>query len=222
MPVPAGTRFPPVTGTPAGKRTFPASGAGATRAPTACVRPRSASSAWIAWARARGVPARPGRPSVASRPPAPSSPGRWSPSTWPCSWSPGSAPALSTTWRCSGTLRYTAGGPLHGVAAGEWYRLITSAFLAPATGLNGLGFVDILFNMWALVFVGPALEGSPRPGPLPRRIRAQRRRRRGDVLLPRAARTIWRQAPPAPSTGCSGRGSWCPGGCTSTPAGSSC
>jgi membrane associated rhomboid family serine protease len=50
-------------------------------------------------------------------------------------------------------------GPLHGVAAGEWYRLITSAFLAPATGQNGLGILDIAFNMWALVFVGPALEG---------------------------------------------------------------
>ena len=58
-----------------------------------------------------------------------------------------------------GYARYGAGGPLHGVAAGEWYRLITSAFLAPATGLGGLGFLDILFNMWALVFVGPALEG---------------------------------------------------------------
>src|SRR5438045_3865440 len=69
MPVPAGTRFPPVTGTPAGKRTYPASGAGVTRALTACARPRSASSACSAWARARGVPARPGRPSVASRPP---------------------------------------------------------------------------------------------------------------------------------------------------------
>jgi Uncharacterized membrane protein (homolog of Drosophila rhomboid) len=29
----------------------------------------------------------------------------------------------------------------------------------PGTGLNGLGFLDILFNMWALVFVGPSLEG---------------------------------------------------------------
>ena len=48
---------------------------------------------------------------------------------------------------------------MHGVAAGEWYRLITSAFVVPATGLSGLGFMDILFNMWALVFVGPALEG---------------------------------------------------------------
>jgi membrane associated rhomboid family serine protease len=51
------------------------------------------------------------------------------------------------------------GGPLHGVAAGEWYRLITSAFVTPGAGLNGLGFLDILFNMWALIFVGPALEG---------------------------------------------------------------
>jgi len=58
-----------------------------------------------------------------------------------------------------GYATYAQGGAWHGVAAGEWYRLITSAFLAPATGLSGLGFVDILFNMWALLFVGPALEG---------------------------------------------------------------
>ena len=57
-----------------------------------------------------------------------------------------------------GYAPYTAGGP-HGVAAGEWYRLITSAFVVPGAGLGGLGFVDILFNMWALIFVGPALEG---------------------------------------------------------------
>ena len=57
-----------------------------------------------------------------------------------------------------GYASYTPAGPLHGVAAGEWYRLITSAFLAPASGLSGLGFMDILFNMWALVFVGPSLE----------------------------------------------------------------
>jgi membrane associated rhomboid family serine protease len=72
------------------------------------------------------------------------------------------------TWARPGVVRplelfgyapYSPGGPPHGVAAGEWYRLITSAFLAPATGLSGLGFIDILFNMWALIFVGPALEG---------------------------------------------------------------
>jgi membrane associated rhomboid family serine protease len=58
-----------------------------------------------------------------------------------------------------GYAQYTISGPFHGVAAGEWYRLITSAFVVPQAGLNGLGFMDILFNMWALVFVGPALEG---------------------------------------------------------------
>ena len=58
-----------------------------------------------------------------------------------------------------GYARYVPGGPWHGIAAGEWYRLITSAFVVPGAGLSGLGFVDILFNMWALIFVGPALEG---------------------------------------------------------------
>ncbi len=58
-----------------------------------------------------------------------------------------------------GYAPYASGGPLHGIAAGEWYRLITSAFVVPGAGLSGLGFVDILFNMWALIFVGPALEG---------------------------------------------------------------
>jgi membrane associated rhomboid family serine protease len=47
---------------------------------------------------------------------------------------------------------------VQGIAAGQWYRLITSAFLPPATGLGGLGFLDILFNMWALIVVGPSLE----------------------------------------------------------------
>ncbi len=39
-----------------------------------------------------------------------------------------------------------------GVANGEWYRLITSAFLHSTSPLH------ILFNMWALVVVGPSLE----------------------------------------------------------------
>jgi membrane associated rhomboid family serine protease len=65
-------------------------------------------------------------------------------------------PSLATDW---GMLGYaTNGGPMQGVAAGQWYRLITSAFLPPATGLGGLGFLDILFNMWALFAVGPSLE----------------------------------------------------------------
>ncbi len=39
-----------------------------------------------------------------------------------------------------------------GVANGEWYRLITSAFLHSTSPLH------ILFNMWALIVVGPSLE----------------------------------------------------------------
>lgn len=39
-----------------------------------------------------------------------------------------------------------------GVADGEWYRMITSAFLHSTSPLH------ILFNMWALAVVGPALE----------------------------------------------------------------
>lgn len=68
-------------------------------------------------------------------------------------------PGIVNDLEMIGYASYAPTGALHGVAAGEWYRLITSAFLAPATGLNGLGFMDILFNMWALVFVGPSLEG---------------------------------------------------------------
>ena len=68
-------------------------------------------------------------------------------------------PSIVTSLEMLGYASYGYGGALHGVAAGEWYRLVTSAFLAPATGLSGLGFVDIAFNMWALIFVGPSLEG---------------------------------------------------------------
>jgi membrane associated rhomboid family serine protease len=44
-----------------------------------------------------------------------------------------------------------------GVAFGQEYRLITSAFLH-APGLAGFGPAHIIFNMWALMLVGPALE----------------------------------------------------------------
>jgi membrane associated rhomboid family serine protease len=68
-------------------------------------------------------------------------------------------PGIVNDLEMLGYASFSAGGPAHGVAAGEWYRLITSAFLAPATGLTGgLGIWDIVFNMWALIFVGPALE----------------------------------------------------------------
>ena len=69
---------------------------------------------------------------------------------------------------------------------------------------------------------GTCARGSARPGPLPRGVPAQRRRRFGNVLLPRAADRVSQRVRRAPSSGCSGRGSWCPGGCASTPAASSC
>ena len=55
-------------------------------------------------------------------------------------------PGIADSWAMFG----------YGVAAGQWYRLITSAFLPPP-GL-GLGVLDIAFNMWALLIVGPSLE----------------------------------------------------------------
>jgi len=68
-------------------------------------------------------------------------------------------PGIVNDLEMLGYASYPFGGPPHGVAAGEWYRLITSAFVAPGAGLSGLGIVDIVFNMWVLIFVGPALEG---------------------------------------------------------------
>jgi membrane associated rhomboid family serine protease len=61
-------------------------------------------------------------------------------------------PSLGVDWGMLGRA-----APDLGVANGQWYRLITAAFLPP-TGLNSSGFLDIAFNMWALIIVGPALE----------------------------------------------------------------
>jgi len=44
-----------------------------------------------------------------------------------------------------------------GVAQGQEYRLLTSAFLHEH-GFGGFGPLHIIFNMWALILVGPALE----------------------------------------------------------------
>ena len=44
-----------------------------------------------------------------------------------------------------------------GVAQGQWYRLLTSAFLHEQ-GFSGFGPAHIIFNMWALIIVGPPLE----------------------------------------------------------------
>ena len=67
-------------------------------------------------------------------------------------------PSIATDWGLLGYAPFTRDGAFQGIAAGQWYRLITSAFLPHATGLGGLGFMDILFNMWALYVVGPSLE----------------------------------------------------------------
>ena len=44
-----------------------------------------------------------------------------------------------------------------GVAVGQDYRLLTSAFLHEQ-GFHGVGPAHIIFNMWALIIVGPPLE----------------------------------------------------------------
>jgi membrane associated rhomboid family serine protease len=67
-------------------------------------------------------------------------------------------PSIANDWGLIGYARFSAGAPLQGIASGQWYRLLTSAFLPPAGGLGSLGFIDILFNMWALYAVGPSLE----------------------------------------------------------------
>jgi membrane associated rhomboid family serine protease len=46
---------------------------------------------------------------------------------------------------------------LTGVAVGDWYRLLSSAFLHEPPG-GGFGLAHIAFNMWALIVVGPSLE----------------------------------------------------------------
>ena len=68
-------------------------------------------------------------------------------------------PALVQKWAmlgaaCSQVSGHTCIGPA-GVAFGEYYRLLTSAFIP---GHASLGILDILFNMWALLVVGPGLE----------------------------------------------------------------
>jgi membrane associated rhomboid family serine protease len=67
-------------------------------------------------------------------------------------------PSLLYAWGMLGTPALTPGGIQAGVANGQWYRLLTSAFTSPGTSLNGVGLFDIAFNMWALIVVGPSLE----------------------------------------------------------------
>jgi len=57
------------------------------------------------------------------------------------------------------STQVASNGALFGlaVADGQWYRLITNTFLHEP-GLSGFGPAHIIFNMWALAVVGPALE----------------------------------------------------------------
>ncbi|MFG2038649.1 rhomboid family intramembrane serine protease [Dactylosporangium sp. NPDC048998] len=50
-----------------------------------------------------------------------------------------------------GAATYPGGGPLHGVAAGEYYRLVTGMFLH-------FGLLHLALNMWVLWSVGRPLE----------------------------------------------------------------
>lgn len=61
--------------------------------------------------------------------------------------------SLQNDWEMLAGATYR--GQQIGVAVGQWYRLLTSAFL-PGTGY--LGLLDIAFNMWALYIVGPPIE----------------------------------------------------------------
>jgi membrane associated rhomboid family serine protease len=71
-------------------------------------------------------------------------------------------PSLADSLEMIGLGPTTNRGPVVGVATGQWYRLITSAFLPPPGAAN-LGPLDIIFNMWALFLVGPALERTLGP-----------------------------------------------------------
>jgi membrane associated rhomboid family serine protease len=50
-----------------------------------------------------------------------------------------------------GEAQYGPGGPLHGIAAGEWYRLVTAMFVH-------YGLLHLLLNMYALWILGRDLE----------------------------------------------------------------
>lgn len=65
-------------------------------------------------------------------------------------------PVIDYGWMVGGAYDPTIRA-VTGVAVGDWYRLLTSAFLhEPPAG--GIGLAHIAFNMWALWVIGPALE----------------------------------------------------------------
>ena len=123
-------------------------------------------------------------------------------------------PNLLYEWGMLGVPALTPAGPQAGVAGGDWYRLLTSAFTAPGTSFGGLGFLDIAVNMWALIVVGPPLE----------RLLGHIRFLAvyllsgigGSVLTITCSRTASPPARPVPSSACSVPGSWYRGSSAST------
>jgi membrane associated rhomboid family serine protease len=68
----------------------------------------------------------------------------------------GSTTPLTDWGSVLGYASYVEDGPVHGIAAGEYYRLITAMFLH-------YGIVHLLMNMWALWVLGRSLEAALGP-----------------------------------------------------------
>jgi membrane associated rhomboid family serine protease len=127
-----------------------------------CLRDAAVGQQCVDCVRGGGAPGEAGRPARAARTVFGGRPSRTATVTWTIMavnivlyLFELARPGLASDWWMLGYASNYAGGPLQGVAAGQWYRLISSAFL-PGTG--SLGFLDIAFNMWALYIVGPGLE----------------------------------------------------------------
>ena len=68
----------------------------------------------------------------------------------------GSSTSLTEALSVVGNSQYVVNGPLHGIAQGEWYRLITGMFVH-------YGILHLLLNMYALWILGRELERALGP-----------------------------------------------------------
>ena len=177
----------PASGTRAGRPTCPASGAAGTPARTASAPRRSASSASSACGRGTAAPAAPVRCSAAGRSPARWSPGPWSASTC-CSTSWSSRARTSRTTGHARPGRFSAGGPLQGVAQGQWYRLHHVRVPAAARPERPRAAGHRVQHVGADPG-RPGAGAAARPRALSHRLPGQRARRLGDALPASARRT---------------------------------